>query len=150
MSKISSVLTFQHWHNPLAIQHSYRDINKFLNWEPKEDGFNKATSHMLRKFLQHPTNKWKKSSENKNILRGHKLKDRVRDAKNRFHYSSLNSGKENRIIFSPQRWQRFRTCSNSPPAWIPLILRHLTVHQGYPDGCRGCFCTAPGCDQIFR
>ncbi|MDO5836095.1 MAG: hypothetical protein Q4P17_06265 [Methanobacterium sp.] len=31
----------------MAIQHSYREINKFLNWEPNKDGFNKATSHML-------------------------------------------------------------------------------------------------------
>jgi len=35
----------------MAIQHSYRDLNKFLNWKPDADGYHKATSHMLRKFF---------------------------------------------------------------------------------------------------
>jgi hypothetical protein len=48
----------------MAIQHIYRDLNKFPNWKPDEGGYLKATSHMLKKFSQHPTNKYRKPCGN--------------------------------------------------------------------------------------
>jgi integrase len=63
-----------------AIPHSYRDINKFLNWKPDEDGYHRATSHMLRKFSQHPADKCRNPRGNPGARVGHKFKDRVRDA----------------------------------------------------------------------
>jgi hypothetical protein len=64
----------------MAIQHSYREINKFLNWEPNEDGFNKATSHMLRKFFNTQLINAGMAEEIREHMMGHKLKDRFRDA----------------------------------------------------------------------
>jgi integrase len=60
--------------------HSYREINKFLNWEPNKDGFNKATSHMLRKFFNTQLINARMAEEIREHMMGHKLKDRVRDA----------------------------------------------------------------------
>jgi integrase len=64
----------------MAIQHSYREINKFLNWEPNEDGFNKATSHMMSKFFNTQLINTGSLMEIREHMMGHKLKDRVRDA----------------------------------------------------------------------
>jgi len=65
---------------PMAIQQSYRDINKFLNWEPDEDGFYRATSHMLRKFFNTQLINAGMAEEIREHMMGHKFKDRVRDA----------------------------------------------------------------------
>ena len=55
-------------------------INSLNNWEPNEDGFNKATSHILRKFFNTQLINAGMAEEIREHMRGHKLKDRVRDA----------------------------------------------------------------------
>lgn len=40
---------------PMAIQQSYRDINKFLNWEPDKDGFLQSNQPHAQEVFQHST-----------------------------------------------------------------------------------------------
>lgn len=47
---------------------------------PNEDGFNKATSHMLRKFFNTQLINAGMAEEIREHMMGHKLKDRVSDA----------------------------------------------------------------------
>nr|WP_319372817.1 tyrosine-type recombinase/integrase [uncultured Methanobacterium sp.] len=64
----------------MAIQHSYRELNRFLGWVPDEGGFYKATSHMMRKFFNTQLINAGMPWEIREHMMGHKLKDRVREA----------------------------------------------------------------------
>jgi integrase len=64
----------------MAIQHSYRDLNRYPNWMPDEDGFYRATSHMMRKFFNTQLINAGRAEEIREHMMGHKLKDRVREA----------------------------------------------------------------------
>jgi hypothetical protein len=55
------------------IQQSYRDINRFLNWELDEDGFYRATSHMLRKFFNTQLINAGMAEEIREHMMGHKV-----------------------------------------------------------------------------
>ena len=64
----------------MAIQHSYRELNRFLGWVPDDGGFYKATSHMMRKFFNTQLINAGMPWEIREHMMGHKLKDRVREA----------------------------------------------------------------------
>ncbi|MDY9923210.1 tyrosine-type recombinase/integrase [Methanobacterium sp.] len=64
----------------MAIQHSYRELNRYLNWKTYEDGFYKVTSHMMRKFFNTQLINAGMPWEIREHMMGHKLKDRVREA----------------------------------------------------------------------